>query len=495
MSEPGGSRLGHLGAGVRSPRHHPGGGQGRGRRRARAGHAAAPAAAPGGRAMAAPARARDRGASARTSRTCCPPPARSCCARATRSRSRHGGGRPRPLREPQRAAGRAPGGGPRLAAGDRRRRGASARIPRRVRVPGRALSAATRPAGPSRALARRVADHPPPARRPWSARPGSWRSGRSWRFTTSRSSALLPFPPLRFGWGLDQHWSALALEHGWRIGVVDATPIRHGLRRIAASYDRERGDRRGPAIPRRPPVHRRRATRSGRWSCTGPGREGPGRRRVLPAGRRPGRRRLGPPPGDGRAGGRRRGPRAGPAPPDPAAVGGPLGPDRPRGLAVVAQPRRAQLDGIEVEYVRYLSPPRPLSYRSWGAWAAPLLGPRDRARPPQLRVRPDPRPLRGPRRGRGSARGAGGPAGGVGARPRRAGRGRRVEQRPLDARARPPGARQQRRHRCAIGRARCAPDARRAPRGRRAGARPTPRPRRRRWSRSPIWRRASDTRT
>jgi hypothetical protein len=48
--------------------------------------------------------------------------------------------------------------------------------------------------------------------------------------------ALLPFPPLRFGWGLDQHWSALALEHGWRIGVIDATPIRHGLRRIAASY-------------------------------------------------------------------------------------------------------------------------------------------------------------------------------------------------------------------------------------------------------------------
>ena len=34
----------------------------------------------------------------------------------------------------------------------------------------------------------------------------------------------------------DQHWSALALQYGWRIGVVDATPIRHGLRRIAASY-------------------------------------------------------------------------------------------------------------------------------------------------------------------------------------------------------------------------------------------------------------------
>ena len=50
--------------------------------------------------------------------------------------------------------------------------------------------------------------------------------------------ALLPFPPLRAGWGLDLHWSAIALERGWKLGVVDATPIRHGLRRIAASYDR-----------------------------------------------------------------------------------------------------------------------------------------------------------------------------------------------------------------------------------------------------------------
>jgi GT2 family glycosyltransferase len=50
--------------------------------------------------------------------------------------------------------------------------------------------------------------------------------------------ALLPFPPLRFGWGLDAHWAAVARSHGWRIGVVDATPIGHGLRRIAAAYDR-----------------------------------------------------------------------------------------------------------------------------------------------------------------------------------------------------------------------------------------------------------------
>jgi hypothetical protein len=50
---------------------------------------------------------------------------------------------------------------------------------------------------------------------------------------------LLPFPPLRVGWGLDVHWSAIAREHGWRMGIVDATAIRHGLRPIASSYGRD----------------------------------------------------------------------------------------------------------------------------------------------------------------------------------------------------------------------------------------------------------------
>jgi hypothetical protein len=49
---------------------------------------------------------------------------------------------------------------------------------------------------------------------------------------------LLPFPSLRFGWGLDAHWSAVAAQRGWRMGVIDAVPVDHGLRRIAASYDR-----------------------------------------------------------------------------------------------------------------------------------------------------------------------------------------------------------------------------------------------------------------
>lgn len=48
---------------------------------------------------------------------------------------------------------------------------------------------------------------------------------------------LLPFPPLRTGWGLDVHWSAVARSLGWRQGIVDATAIGHRLRPVAAAYD------------------------------------------------------------------------------------------------------------------------------------------------------------------------------------------------------------------------------------------------------------------
>ena len=58
-------------------------------------------------------------------------------------------------------------------------------------------------------------------------------------FHASVAGDLLPFPPLRMGWGLDAHWGGLALERGWRLGVVDATPIRHHTRRPASHYDRE----------------------------------------------------------------------------------------------------------------------------------------------------------------------------------------------------------------------------------------------------------------
>jgi len=57
-------------------------------------------------------------------------------------------------------------------------------------------------------------------------------------FHSSVAAELLPFPPVRMGWGLDAHWGGLALERGWRLGVVDATPVRHESRRTASGYDR-----------------------------------------------------------------------------------------------------------------------------------------------------------------------------------------------------------------------------------------------------------------
>ncbi len=51
-------------------------------------------------------------------------------------------------------------------------------------------------------------------------------------------AVLLPFPPLRMGWGLDAHWAALAAGRGWRLGVVDATPIGHRAGAAGAAYPR-----------------------------------------------------------------------------------------------------------------------------------------------------------------------------------------------------------------------------------------------------------------
>jgi hypothetical protein len=57
-------------------------------------------------------------------------------------------------------------------------------------------------------------------------------------FGRRAAAGLLPFPELRFGWGLDLHWAALAEEHGWRLGVVDATPVRHESATVASTYSR-----------------------------------------------------------------------------------------------------------------------------------------------------------------------------------------------------------------------------------------------------------------
>ncbi len=50
-------------------------------------------------------------------------------------------------------------------------------------------------------------------------------------------AALRPFPDLRMGWGIDSHWSAVAAERGWPIGIFDATPVRH-LQPVASGYGR-----------------------------------------------------------------------------------------------------------------------------------------------------------------------------------------------------------------------------------------------------------------
>ena len=50
------------------------------------------------------------------------------------------------------------------------------------------------------------------------------------------ASDLMPFPDLRYGWGLDAHWAAVAEERGWRLGVVDALPVRHEHAAVAAAY-------------------------------------------------------------------------------------------------------------------------------------------------------------------------------------------------------------------------------------------------------------------
>lgn len=58
-------------------------------------------------------------------------------------------------------------------------------------------------------------------------------------FARRTFETLLPFPDtLRMGWGLDLHWAALAREHGWRCGVVDAVAIAHVAAPAADSYSR-----------------------------------------------------------------------------------------------------------------------------------------------------------------------------------------------------------------------------------------------------------------
>jgi hypothetical protein len=55
-------------------------------------------------------------------------------------------------------------------------------------------------------------------------------------FSRRAAGELLPFPDLKMGWGLDLHWAALAEQRGWRLGVIDALPVRHETRPVGGTY-------------------------------------------------------------------------------------------------------------------------------------------------------------------------------------------------------------------------------------------------------------------
>jgi hypothetical protein len=75
-------------------------------------------------------------------------------------------------------------------------------------------------------------------RRPWSVlrETNFVEIGPVSAFSRRAAAELLPFPDLRFGWGLDSHWAALAAANGWRLGIVDALPVRHETRPVASGY-------------------------------------------------------------------------------------------------------------------------------------------------------------------------------------------------------------------------------------------------------------------
>jgi hypothetical protein len=76
-------------------------------------------------------------------------------------------------------------------------------------------------------------------RRTWSClarRTGFVECGPITAFHQSILRDVVPFPPSRFGWGLDYLWARAAERRGLAIGIVDATPIQH-TRPVAGSYN------------------------------------------------------------------------------------------------------------------------------------------------------------------------------------------------------------------------------------------------------------------
>lgn len=63
-------------------------------------------------------------------------------------------------------------------------------------------------------------------------------------FRADAAARLIPFPEeTGMGWGLDVHWPAVAAREGWRMGVVDATPIGHEQAPFGATYSVQQAQR------------------------------------------------------------------------------------------------------------------------------------------------------------------------------------------------------------------------------------------------------------
>lgn len=74
-------------------------------------------------------------------------------------------------------------------------------------------------------------------------------------FHRSTYADCIPFPDTRWAWAVDVLWGEIARRRGFRVGVVDATPIGH-LREIAQTYDRQKAIDEGQDLLRRNNIHR-----------------------------------------------------------------------------------------------------------------------------------------------------------------------------------------------------------------------------------------------
>ena len=180
-------------------------------------------------------------------------PRASCSARATTSScTRSPAGERGKFENLDRLLARAPGRGPRLAARDRRRRGAAARLPRPLRVPLRALLAGARPARPPAATRTRPGRSRGGVRAASCARPSFVEIGPVTAFARRHVPGPAAVPAAAHGLGPGRALGgarararlALRRRRRRRDRATCAAPA-------AAAYAREAARGRGARVPRR----------------------------------------------------------------------------------------------------------------------------------------------------------------------------------------------------------------------------------------------------